>query len=136
MGTSRNGVFASRRHGNSLSKMTVKKPIWSCSCPPTQILKKLCRKAGIQKRVSMHTLRHSFATHLLEAGTNLRVIQQLLGHGSLRTTALYTHLSLEDLRTAPSTMELALGLSLIPGEAAEDNEAADDEVADEEEPSS
>jgi site-specific recombinase XerD len=92
---------------------------------PGQILKKLCRKAGIQKRVSMHTLRHSFATHLLEAGTNLRIIQQLLGHGSLRTTALYTHISLEDLRAAPSTMELALSLSLIP-----------DEATDEEEPSS
>ncbi|MFH1605492.1 MAG: site-specific integrase [Pseudomonadota bacterium] len=96
---------------------------------PGQILKKLCRKAGIQKRVSMHTLRHSFATHLLEAGTNLRIIQQLLGHGSLRTTALYTHISLEDLRAAPSTMELALSLSLIPDEAT-------DEEADEEEPSS
>lgn len=98
---------------------------------PGHILKKLCRKAGIRKRVSMHTLRHSFATHLLEAGTNLRVIQQLLGHGSLRTTALYTHLSLDDLRAAPSTMELALGSSLIPDEVVDakppDGEAVDDE---------
>ena len=107
---------------------------------PGQILKKLCRKAGIRKRVSMHTLRHSFATHLLEAGTNLRVIQQLLGHGSLRTTALYTHLSLDDIRAAPSTMELALGLSLIPDKApddkAPDDKAPDDKAPDEEEPSS
>jgi site-specific recombinase XerD len=73
---------------------------------PGQILKKLCRKAGIGKCVSMHTLRHSFATHLLEAGTNLRVIQQLLGHSNIQTTCLYTHISIEGLREAPSPMEL------------------------------
>ncbi len=73
---------------------------------PGHILKKLCRKAGITKRVSMHTLRHSFATHLLEAGTNLRVIQRLLGHANIQTTCLYTHISIEDLREAPSPMEL------------------------------
>jgi integrase/recombinase XerD len=81
---------------------------------PGHILKKLCRKVGIQKRVSMHSLRHSFATHLLEAGVNIRIIQLLLGHGSLRTTALYTHISTEDLRATPSTMAMALGPSLIP----------------------
>jgi integrase/recombinase XerD len=73
---------------------------------PGHLLKKVCLKAGIQKRVSMHTLRHSFATHLLEAGVNLRVIQQMLGHDKIQTTALYTHISLEELRAAPSTMEL------------------------------
>ncbi len=73
---------------------------------PGQILKKLCRKAGITKRVSMHTLRHSFATHLLEAGTNLRVIQQLLGHSNIQTTCVYTHISIEELREAPSPMEM------------------------------
>ena len=73
---------------------------------PGHLLKKVCRKAGISKRVSMHTLRHSFATHLLEGGTNLRVIQQMLGHEKIQTTCLYTHISLEELREAPSTMEL------------------------------
>jgi integrase/recombinase XerD len=73
---------------------------------PSQMLKKACRKAGITKRVSMHVLRHTCATHLLEAGTNLRVIQRLLGHTSINTTALYTHVSVEQLRDAPSTMEL------------------------------
>ena len=73
---------------------------------PGLILKRLCRKAGITKCVSMHTLRHSFATHLLEAGTNLRVIQQLLGHANIQTTCLYTHISIEELREAPSPMEL------------------------------
>ncbi|MCP4901132.1 MAG: tyrosine-type recombinase/integrase [bacterium] len=73
---------------------------------PGQLLKKVCRKAGITKRVSMHTLRHSFATHLLEAGANLRIIQQMLGHEKIQTTSLYTHISLEELREAPSTMDL------------------------------
>ena len=63
-----------------------------------EIVKSLSEKAGIEKNISPHTFRHSFATHLLENGANLRVIQQLLGHESITTTELYTHIDLSYLR--------------------------------------
>lgn len=62
-------------------------------------------KAGMKKRVTCHMLRHSFATHLLESGTDVRVIQQLLGHRSLDTTMIYAHVSTELLSRTKSPLD-------------------------------
>lgn len=85
------------RWGNSISRIMV-----------FHLIKELAEKAGITKNISPHTFRHSFATHLLEGGANLRAIQCMLGHESIATTEIYTHIDRNMLRS-----EIIEHLSLI-----------------------
>lgn len=64
------------------------------------IIKDTALKAGIHKNISPHTLRHSFATHLLQGGADIRVVQEMLGHESILTTEIYTHLDNDDLKNS------------------------------------
>jgi integrase/recombinase XerD len=64
------------------------------------IIKDLAKAIGLKKKISPHTFRHSFATHLIEGGANLRAIQDMLGHESITTTEIYTHLDQRFLRDA------------------------------------
>ncbi|MEM2956567.1 MAG: tyrosine-type recombinase/integrase [Candidatus Pacearchaeota archaeon] len=79
-------IFVSQREGK-YNKRTIQ-----------QIVKSASQKAGINKNITPHTLRHSFATHLLESGADIRYIQQLLGHKDLKTTQIYTHVANKDIK--------------------------------------
>jgi len=79
-------IFVSQR-GGRYNKRTIQQTVKSAS-----------KKVGIKKNVTPHTLRHSFATHLLESGADIRYIQQLLGHKDLKTTQIYTHVANKDIK--------------------------------------
>jgi integrase/recombinase XerD len=98
-------MFPARTLRRQLDQPISDKTVWiACS--------DAARRAGIKKHVTPHTLRHSWATHLLEAGTDLRTIQVLLGHGDLETTAQYLHLSQRHLQSVVNPLDgLALSSS-------------------------
>lgn len=86
-GINKDGIIFISERGEKYNKRTIQ-----------QIVKNSAKKAGIKKNVTPHTLRHSFATHLLEAGADIRYIQQLLGHKDLKTTQIYTHVANKDIK--------------------------------------
>ena len=70
-----------------------------------KVVKTAVDRAGIVKRVSCHTFRHSFATHMLENGVNIRVVKELMGHADVKTTEIYTHVMEKDISAALSPLD-------------------------------
>jgi site-specific recombinase XerD len=98
---------ASRPAGPHLFPGRDPERIYGCAAMHKAMVR-AARRAGITKRVSPHTLRHSFATHLLEAGTDLRTLQVLLGHSALKSTMTYLHVSPARVQSIKSPLD-ALG---------------------------
>jgi integrase/recombinase XerD len=91
-------LFPGTRNGWRADKPITPKVIW-------EAVQQAAKRAGIQKHVTPHTLRHSYATHLLEAGADIRTIQMLLGHADLTHTTVYLHLSQKHLQAAPNPLD-------------------------------
>jgi site-specific recombinase XerD len=91
-------LFPGQNHGRHLTERTVQK-----------VFEQALAGSGVRKAASVHTLRHSFATHLLEGGTDLRYIQELLGHESSKTTQRYTHVSVKDVSRIQSPLDRLMG---------------------------
>jgi site-specific recombinase XerD len=83
-----------------------------CDRTVQKVFENACERAGIQRQGGIHSLRHTFATHMLDAGYSLRVIQELMGHASSKTTEIYTHVSVQLIQSVKSpldTVQVAVG---------------------------
>lgn len=93
-------AFVAQKTGREAPVFTNKFGTRLTTCSVARMLEKHIKENGLDQRTSPHTLRHSFATHLLDRGADIRSVQELLGHKSLVTTQIYTHVSTANLRAA------------------------------------